>query len=196
MQRLISLVHQKVVTGLLLLIPLTLLGLLFWQIGRGIYELIDWLIRHAGLHRSVGVVAGGLLTLVGFLLSCLLVGWMAQGTLIYRSRRRINRHPLREGEDAFSDNPWIRQPAEDLLKNASTILVDLNGSWQPGVLIERSISGMCVVYVPASPETVGGSVYVVPPQRILLLDIPLHKLYESIKQHGKGLSGYVTSLFD
>lgn len=92
--------------------------------------------------------------------------------------------------------PWRKPKALPALPgNASTVLVEVNELWQPGVLIERSISGMCVVYVPATFQPLTGSVYVVPPHKLQPLDMPLPELTAALRRFGRGMSSRVTTPF-
>jgi hypothetical protein len=80
--------------------------------------------------------------------------------------------------------------------STSSVLIELNNTWQPGFLIERSITGVCIVFVPGAPVTSNGAVYVVPTIRVIPLNMPNDDLDTSIQRLGKGMSGYVSDLFD
>ena len=77
--------------------------------------------------------------------------------------------------------------------NTSTVLVELNEVWQPGLLIERSISGLCIVYVPATLQPLTGAVYVVPAHKLQPLDMPLPELTAALERFGKGMSSRMTT---
>ncbi len=112
--------------------------------------------------------------------------------LFHFLRQLVQARPLPTPPPGFPD----QYLANDQPENSTAVLVELNGGWQPGLLIERAISGVCIVFIPGSPHTVNGSVYVLPPYKVLLLNMPINKLTDSIQLGGKGLSAYVSNVFD
>ncbi|AQG81987.1 hypothetical protein [Spirosoma montaniterrae] len=80
--------------------------------------------------------------------------------------------------------------------DSQSVLVYINGGWQPALLIERDIAGANVVYVPHVPNAHTGAIYIVEPFQITPLNIPAHEMQTIIGQGGRGLSEHTGQLFD
>lgn len=79
---------------------------------------------------------------------------------------------------------------------SQSVLVYLNGGWQPALLIERTATGAYVVYVPHAPTARSGTIYVVESFQVSPLNIPIGKMEEIIRHAGKGLSDHAGKLFE
>lgn len=86
-------------------------------------------------------------------------------------------------------------PGTDFPTGSQSVLVYINGGWQPALLVERTAAGAYVVYVPHAPDADSGAIYVVEAFQVTPLNIPARRMREIIRQAGKGLSGYAGELF-
>lgn len=80
--------------------------------------------------------------------------------------------------------------------DSQSVLVYINGGWQPALLIERNVTGAHVVYVPHVPNARSGAIYVVESFQVTPMNIPTHEMQEIIRHAGKGLSEYTGKLFE
>lgn len=80
--------------------------------------------------------------------------------------------------------------------DAQSVLVYINGGWQPALLIERTPTGAYVVYVPHVPDARSGTVYVVEAFQVTPLNITARELRTIIRRVGKGLSHHTEKLFE
>jgi len=78
---------------------------------------------------------------------------------------------------------------------SQSVLVYINGGWQPALLIERTPTG-AVVYVPHVPDARSGTVYVVEAFQVTPLNITTRELRTIIRRVGKGLSLHAEKLFE
>lgn len=92
---------------------------------------------------------------------------------------------------AKPEKPGLPAPA-----GAQSVLVYINGGWQPALLIERTPTGAYVVYVPHVPDARSGTVYVVEAFQVTPLDITTRELRAIIRRVGKGLSLHAGKLFE
>lgn len=77
-----------------------------------------------------------------------------------------------------------------------SVMVYINGGWQPALLIERAVTDAYVVYVPHAPTAHSGAIYVVESFQITPLNMSASALQEAIQHFGKGLSGHTDTLFE
>ena len=75
------------------------------------------------------------------------------------------------------------QPGEDLRK---PVLVEMNGAWKPGLLVTET-EGNSTVFMPTSPDTDYGEVWVVKSNHIQPLTMTTKELKTSLLLGGKGL---------
>jgi hypothetical protein len=182
---------QVVLTGLGALTLLGLVSRLGWWLGYRVWRMIGWLSTALGVAPGPGLTLG--LTLLTLVAACLLAGFVV-GRAVPGWRGPWG--PRAAGAGSAANRTPPVPAAGGLPSHAATLLIELNEVWQPGVLVERSISGMCVVFVPASSPAGTGAVYVVPPAKTLPLNMPLRELTESLRHGGQGISGHMNTLFD
>jgi uncharacterized membrane protein len=61
----------------------------------------------------------------------------------------------------------------DDLEKHPAVLAQFEGAWKIGIQIEGSNNGLVTVFVPNAPNLHTGSVYLLAPERVKLLDAPL-----------------------
>ena len=66
------------------------------------------------------------------------------------------------------------------------ILAEIEEALVPAMLVERHADGRCTVFVPSAPTPAVGSIYIMTPERVHLLDVPLIKLVACISKWGAG----------
>ncbi len=135
-----------------------------------LYRLIQQVVENLGVEKLLDyALATGLM---GFLL-----------VLLFFTVRWLITTKLRAAGVGFS-------------RNVQSVMVYINGGWQPALLIERAVSGAHVVYVPHVSNTRSGSIYVVESFQVTPLNISTHDMEEIIWNAGKGLSGHTEKLFE
>ena len=67
------------------------------------------------------------------------------------------------------------------------VLVRRTGGWQPGIQVEEYANGEKVVFIPLSPRTTDGKVYLVSPEDIRPFALNERTLNKVLQRQGKGL---------
>ena len=73
-------------------------------------------------------------------------------------------------------------------------LVELEDALVPAFIIETFDDGRLTVFVPSVPTPLAGAVYVLPHERVHILDIPFSQAIRSISRWGSGTSDLVAAM--
>ena len=73
-------------------------------------------------------------------------------------------------------------------------LVELEDALVPAFIIETLDDGRLTVFVPSVPTPLAGAVYVLPHERVHILDIPFSQAIRSISRWGSGTSDLVAAM--
>jgi len=73
-------------------------------------------------------------------------------------------------------------------------LIELEDALVPAFIIETLDDGRLTVFVPSVPTPLAGAVYVLPHERVHILDIPFSQAIRSISRWGSGTSDLVAAM--
>ena len=74
------------------------------------------------------------------------------------------------------------------------VLIELEDALVPAFIIETLADGRFTVFVPSVPTPLAGAVYVVPPERVHILDVPFTQALRSISRWGSGSGELVAAM--
>jgi uncharacterized membrane protein len=77
---------------------------------------------------------------------------------------------------------------------ARPALVRVQGTWQPGVVVEEHDTGWCTVFVPHVPALSSGRVYCLPAAETLRLETSLADFRRDLTSSGKGAGDWLRAL--
>ncbi|MEH6585817.1 MAG: hypothetical protein V7720_04620 [Halioglobus sp.] len=188
MQTLGSRITSKTLAGLILLVPLAILFIAAIQI----YELLEDMAAFAALELPFPPVINALIfILLGVLAAfaaCLFTGLL------------MSTRPGRKFASFVEKGIADKIPLLGLLRNLTMSLTgssnsqlkaaEINlygdGACQFGFLMESLPDGRFVVFIPGAPAVTLGQTYIVPPERVKLLEVPITKVVNTITQWGTG----------
>jgi len=190
---LLGFVGTKALAGVLWLLPLAIVVLVAMEIVGLLLGVVDPLAEQLPISKVLGIELGVLLALALIGGLCFVVGAVMETGI----GRRIN--------------VWLervvlgRLPGYELAKNLtrglagtnreesfSVCLVQLFESGPRAVaLVVEERGDSCTVFVPQTPTPTLGHVYVVPSDRIEVLDVPATSLLNSIMQWGIGTQALI-----
>ena len=187
MKTLAQYIRNTVLVGLLFLVPLFVLLFVaqkvwtfFHQLGRGLAET---------LNLGPAAAAGGLIAAVMlFLLLCFVFGLIAKWSIAAAMRNWFESSLKRVFPLYDYYRTLIEQnldPADKAVRPA--VLLRRPGGWQPGIVVEKYASGEMVVFVPQSPRTTDGEVYLVGPDDVRPSTLNEETLNLVLLRQGKGL---------
>lgn len=123
------------------------------------------------------------------LLGCFLLGLLLRTAAGRWARRVIERHLL----ERLPGYGVIRGLASDLAADSSqphqlpVALVELEDGLCPALVVEQHDDGRRItVFVPSSPTPLAGAIYILPSQRVHLVDVPLTKMMKCVSRWGAG----------
>ena len=73
-------------------------------------------------------------------------------------------------------------------------LVELEDALVPAFIIETLDDGRFTVFVPSVPTPLAGAVYVLPPARVHILDVPFTQAFRSVSRWGSGSGDLVAAM--
>jgi uncharacterized membrane protein len=184
-------ITSTVVGGLFIIVPVYLAVLL----------LLKGMKSAAGLVRPIAAMvpdwlpAERLLSLVAVLALCFLVGVAV--------RTRSGRVVRERMEKVFFE----RLPGYGLLRSLTQrlagdsdeqawkpALVEIEEALVPAFIIEELTDGRFTIFVPSVPTPFAGAVYVLPRERVHILDIPFTQAVSSISRWGSGSKDLVAAM--
>jgi len=177
---------RTALAGLVLIIPIAVIFLAVMEI----WDLLEEMTALGGMHLPFPPVINGLIYAAIILLSvfaiCLLVGLSLRTRLGARTAEYVQK--------ALVD----RIPMLGLIKNLTMSLTGMQSELRPvevdiqgcgtsvwGFLMETLDDGRQVVFVPSSPAMTIGQTYLVPPERVTLLERP-RDVVNALGQWGLG----------
>ena len=123
------------------------------------------------------------------------LGWFLSRTetggrwLDWANSKYLKRSPL-----------WVKRSkraqehGEAAQPGAQPTLARIQGTWQPGVIVETDAGGWCTVFVPQAPALSTGQVYCVPPEETIPLDTPLEEFRKRLTASGGGSADWLRAL--
>ena len=183
MKTLVKFLKVTLVGGLLIVLPLWVSVLLLLKAINGALKLllpIAKLLPQTIVHEKV--VALGLLLLICFVVGLITRTRSGQRVGHWISENILNRIPgfalIRGVTRQFTGDK-----AEDLFQPA---LVEIEEALVPAFIIEKHSDGQFTVFVSSSPTPMAGAIYILPPERVHPVDVPLHKAMSCVTKWGTG----------
>jgi uncharacterized membrane protein len=171
------------VGGLLVVLPVWVSLLLLLKAINGALKLllpIVKLLPQTIVHEKV--VALGLLLLICFLVGLIIRARSGQRGVHWISETILNRIPgfalVRGVTRQFTGDK-----AEDRFQPA---LVEIEDALVPAFIIEKHSDGQFTVFVSSSPTPMAGAIYILQPERVHPVDVPLHKAMVCVTKWGTG----------
>jgi uncharacterized membrane protein len=109
-------------------------------------------------------------------------------------------------------NKWLegrvleRLPAYSLLRNIgkqvagegekgmAPALAEIEDALVPAFIVEELEDGRLTVFVPAVPTPTVGAVYILPPERVHRIDVPITQLVSAVTRWGSGAKDLVAAM--
>ncbi len=191
MKRVREFIVTSLVRGLLIVVPLYLSVLLLLKAMQAVGSLVrpiaklvpDWL------------PAEKLLSFLLVLILCFLVGAAVRTTAGRGIRQRIEKSLFERLPGYALFRSLTQQLAgsreEHVWKPA---LAEIEEALVPAFIIEEFEDGRFTVFVPSAPTPVSGSVYVLTPERVHLLDIPFTDAVKTLSRWGSGSKELVAAM--
>ena len=191
MKQTLEFVKTTVVGGLVVILPLAAAMLLTIKMLGAVQSAVD----PVATALPYGVIVGRLVAALIILAGCFVTGLVV--------RTRVGRRA----------NVWLEQrvlerlPAYGLLRNLgkqvagegdganmAPALAEIEDALVPAFVVEELADGRLTVFVPAIPTPTVGAVYILPPERVHRLDVPLTTLVQCVTRWGAGAQELVAAM--
>ena len=179
--------RTTLVGGLLFLVPIMVLAVLFEKAVTIARQVIEPLAEHLPFQSILGLRAPMLLAVGLVLLFCFLAGFFARTML---ARKFI---------DGLESTVLSNVPGYEFLKRMGesmlgvekegtypAVIVNFDDNSQIGFHVETLESGVAVVFIPGAPDAHSGEVYLMSPDRITPINMPLSVTLKCLKRLGAG----------
>jgi uncharacterized membrane protein len=187
MKALRTFIADTVLGGVVFLVPLFVLLMMGKKLWEFFQNLGGNLTKMLGVPFLAGVGSRSIVAAVLILLVCFLGGlltkWSIAGSVRTWFESTLHRLPLYDYYKTL-----VEQKLELTEKPARpAVLLRLLGGWQPGIVVEEYANGETVVFVPLSPKTTDGTVYLVGPKDLRPSSLNEKTLNAVLLKQGKGL---------
>jgi len=188
MKALRTFIADTVLGGVVFLVPLFVLLMMGKKLWEFFQNLGGNLTKMLGVPFLAGAGSRSIMAAVLILLVCFLGGLLAKRSVAGSVRTwfdsTLNRIPLYDYYKTL-----VEQKLELTEKPARpAVLLRLpGGGWQPGIVVEEYANGETVVFVPLSPKTTDGTVYLVGPEDLRPSSLNEKTLNAVLLKQGKGL---------
>ena len=191
MKQTLEFVKTTVVGGLVVILPLAAAMLLTIKMLGAVQSAVD----PVATALPYGVIVGRLVAALIILAGCFVTGLVV--------RTRVGRRA----------NVWLEQrvlerlPAYGLLRNLgkqvagegdganmAPALAEIEDALVPAFVVEELADGRLTVFVPAIPTPTVGAVYILPPERVHRIDVPLTTLVQCVTRWGAGSQELVAAI--
>jgi uncharacterized membrane protein len=183
MKPLVQFLKVTLVGGLLVVLPLWVSVLLLFKAIKGALAMlvpIAKLLPQTVVHEKV-------VALLLLLLICFGVGLLIRTELGKRIGDWLEKHLLGRLPGFSILRGMIRQFAGDKEEQSfQPALVEIEEALVPAFIIEKHADGQFTVFVSSSPTPMAGAIYILQPERVHPVDVPLRKAMVCVTKWGAG----------
>ena len=185
MKTLFQFLKTTLIGGLLIVLPVWVTVLLLLKAMKGALAMlrpIAVLLPQSVVHEDL--VALGLLVVICFVVGLLIRTRPGQWLREWLARNVFERIP------GFSLlRSMVRQMGGDVSEQSfQPALAEIEDALVPAFIVEKHPDGQLTVFVSSSPTPMAGAIYILPPERVHPVEVPLHKAMICISKWGTGAS--------
>jgi uncharacterized membrane protein len=178
-------------SGLLLLVPVYLSFLLLQKAARSLVDVV----RPVAELLPNWLPAETVLSILLVLIVCFLIGAATRSPLGHTARERVERSLFEKLPGYALFRSLTQQVAGDHEEQIwKPAMVEIEEALVPGFVIEQFDDGRFTVFVPSAPTPLSGAVYVLPADRVHLLEVPFTQAIRTLAQWGLGSKELVSAM--
>jgi len=183
MKALVRFLKTTLIGGLLVVLPVWVTVLLLLKAIKGALGMlrpIAKLLPQSVVHEDL--IALGLLVAL-----CFIVGLIIQTRPGNHLRKWLAKHFFERIPGFSLVRSMARQLAGDVREQAfQPALAEIEDALVPAFIVEKHADGQFTVFVSSSPTPMAGAIYILPPERVHAVDVPLPKAMMCISKWGTG----------
>jgi uncharacterized membrane protein len=183
MKAITGFVKTTVVGGLLIILPIYLSVLLLAKAFSGIVSLLSPVTAQLPAWIAYRQSAAFIIVIAG----CFIAGLIVRTGWGFRAKQAADRYLLEKIPGYTLIRGFTgRFAGQEDGETFAVALAEIEEALVPAFVIEKHENGHYTVLVPSVPTPMAGSVYILPPERVHLIDVPFHKALKVISKWGSG----------
>jgi len=183
MKAIAEFVKTTIVGGLLIILPIYLSVLLLAKAFSGIVSLLSPVTAQLPAWIPYRQSAALILVIAG----CFTAGLIVRTGWGFRAKRAADRYLLEKIPGYTLIRGFTgRLAGQGEGETFAVALAEIEEALVPAFVIEKHENGHYTVLIPSVPTPMAGSVYILPPERVHLVDVPFHKALKMISKWGSG----------
>jgi uncharacterized membrane protein len=191
MKKLIGFVKTTLIGGLLVILPVWLVVLLLMKAIKAALVVL----KPIAALLSQRVVNDYLAALVLLLAICFVTGLLVRTRLMRRPGEWFEGHIL----EHMPGYTLLRGMTRRLTGKAEEqtfqpALVEIEEALVPAFIVEKHADGQFTVFVSSSPTPMAGTIYILPPERVHPVDVPLASAMVCIAKWGAGSGQWLAAM--
>jgi uncharacterized membrane protein len=187
MQKLLSHIRQTVISGLILLIPVFVLLVLIQKLYRSMTGFGSKISELMGIKSIAGIGAASIATSLILVAMFYGSGLIVKIAFVTRFKDWLEESLLQYIPGYLTYRTKMLEKLEKKTQPKTAILAKIYNGWRPGLLINRQ-AGNTVVFIPDSPETDKGEIWVLQDSDVKEIGLADKQFMTSLQQSGKGLA--------
>jgi uncharacterized membrane protein len=191
MKTLFAFVKMTLIGGLLVVLPIWLTVLLLVKAISGALIVLKPI---AALLPQT-VVHDDLVALALLLVICFGTGLLLRARAVQRFGQWLERHTL----ECMPGYTLVRGMTRQLAgkgeeQSFQPALVEIEDALVPAFIVEKHADGQITVFVSSSPTPMAGAIYILTPERVHPVNVPLHKAMTCVAKWGTGSGQWLAAM--
>lgn len=186
MKQFLAHVRNTVISGIILLLPVFVVIIIVQKMFAKLTGFGKQLSDFLGLKTIGGVGAASIATTFILVTAFYLVGLLVRFTMVTNIRNWIENNLLQYIPGYLGYKVKMEEKLMPKADERIAALISVNGITRPGFLVSRE-GDQCVVFMPNTPDTNAGEVWVVKAEQVKELGKTDAAFLNSIRHSGKGL---------
>lgn len=179
-------IRNTILSGIIFLIPVFAIILLEQRIWKGMTGFGQQLANLFGITTVAGVGAASVMTTIILLLLFYVCGLLVRFAMVSSISSWIDRNLLQYIPGYLKYKVKMEEKLLPPEEPRQAVLVQIRDAWKPGLLMGRD-NGHATVFMPSTPDTDNGEVWVVEEKNLRPLQMSVEELIASLQMSGRGL---------
>lgn len=178
--------RNRILSGILYLLPVFVLLMLIQKAWLHVHGIGQKFATMLGIKNIIGVAAAPIIASVLIIVVAYFAGWLVNIHFFNELKEKLEKNLLEYIPGYTTMKIKMQENIENKGDQREPVLIKYNNVFRPALLVSEH-EGKSVVFIPNTPETNAGEVYVVNNDDVQKLNTSNKIFVESIKNSGKGL---------
>jgi len=185
MKHFLSFLKTTIIGGVFLIVPIVIVLLILGKVFKILRVLVKPIVKEIPLDTIGGITIARLIALAVLILICLFAGLLAKTKAANQLKDWIE-STLLSNIPGYNIIKGMTETAIGIEKtnNNEIVLVDMEETWQLGVLMDKIDDELYTVFLPGAPSPISGNVVFVKKERVKKLEISSVQAFKIQKKIG------------